>query len=431
MRIPHSVIPKFRLASLIAFTVMCALIFGYLWVNSGGKVPGVTKDGYRVAVDIPRVNNLVFDSDVRMAGVRVGKVAELEVNGDNARVTMRLDDNAPLHKGATVQVRSKTLVEESFVEIEDGTGPALPNHATLPAGSGKTGTTVNDLLVTLDPKTRAALGGVVNSLGAETAGSRKSISQTLGGLGEIGREGKDVLAALSAQSADVEELTRNASALLAALNTRQGEIAQVVKHANALTKATSGQAEQVAASVRKLPALLETVKASGVSLDALGTNLAPVAADLQAAAPNLSGALNQLPQTTADLRSLLPSLNSVLDRAPTTLDLLPKTSRLVRNLVPELKVDLADLNPMISYLQPYGRDLAAFFANFAGVVATGDAHGRIFRAFGVFTEQTIRNMPISTNVGILNKLNPYPQGAVDKPGPFKGTYPRIEADPIR
>lgn len=431
MRIPHRVIPKLRLVSLLAFTTLCLLIFGYLWVNSGGRLAGVSKSGYLVSVDIPRVNNLVYDSDVRMAGIQIGKVSKLEVDGNQARVTMRLDKNAPLHTGAIVQVRAKTLVEETFLDVTDGSGPALADHATLPAGSGKEGTTVNDLLVSLDKPTLTALSGVVNSLGAESADSRKSISQALSGLGEVGREGKDVLAALSAQSGDLQQLTTNAAALLSALNTRQGEIAQVVSQANQLTKATANQSDDLAATMRTLPALMDTARAAGTSLASLGTNLAPVAADLKAAAPDVSAALLQLPRTTADLRALLPSLNSVLDSAPATLDLIPATSRLVRNLIPELKVDLADVNPMLSYVQPYGRDLAAFFVNFVPVVATGDANGRMMRAFLIANEQTLRNFPISTNVGPLDKFNPFPQGKLDKPGPWSGKYPRIEAEPIK
>jgi phospholipid/cholesterol/gamma-HCH transport system substrate-binding protein len=417
--------------ALLGFTAVCAVIFGYLWLNSGGNLPGVNKGSYRVSVDIPRVSNLVYDSDVMIAGVKVGKVSALEPSANHARVTIQMFSNAPLHRGAMVQVRAKTLVEETYLEISDGHGAQIPNHATLPEGAGRAGTSVNDVLVSLDRPTRTALGSVVNSLGAETADSRKSIAQALGGLGELGREGKDVLAALSAQSPDLERLAANSAALLAALNTRRGEIAQMVRDADTLTKATSGQAEQLSAAMRTLPSLMDTAGRAGGSLTSLSKNLAPVAADLNAAAPDLTSALRTLPETTADLRSLLPPLNSVLDAAPATLDLVPTTSSAVRELIPDLQADLADVNPMLSYVEPYGRDIAAFFSNFVPSIATGDANGRALRVFVILNEQSVRNLPISTNYGPLNKLNPYPQGGLDKPGPWRGEYPRIQEDPAK
>lgn len=430
MQISHRVVPKMRLTVLVAFGAMCALIFGYLWVNSGGRIAGVSKDGYLVSVRIPHVANLVYDSDVMIAGVKVGKVSDLKVDGNEADVTMRFTKAGPLHKGATVQVRQKTLVDETYLEVTDGKGVALPNRSALAAGAGRSGTTLNDVLVSLDRPAREALGGVVNGLGATTAGTRTSISQALTGLGEFGRQGSDVIAALSAQSSDLRQLTKNSAALLAALNTRQGEIAQVVAQADALTKATSDNSGEIVDAMRSLPSLVESAQRAGDSLGSLGSSLQPVAADLRAAAPDLTSALNALPGTTRNLRALLPSLNSVLDSAPRTLDLVPATAGAVRNIIPDLKIDLGDVNPMLAYLKPYGRDIAAFLVNFGNTLSDGDASGHILRAFVVANEQSFRNMPVTTN-GVLNKLNPYPQGSLDRPGTWSGTYPRIEADPIK
>lgn len=430
MQISHRIVPKFRLMSLFVFGALCAVIFGYLWVNSGGRIAGVSSDGYLVSVKIPHVENLVYDSDVMIAGVKVGKVSDVKVDGNGADVTMRFTTAAPLHGGATVQVRAKTLVDETYLEVTDGDGAALPNHARLAPGAGKQGTTVNDVLVSLDRPARDALGGVVNGLGATTTGSRKSISQALTGLGEFGRQGSDVIAALAAQSGDLKQLTANSAALLAALNARQGELAQVVTQANALTKATANNSGDIAAAMRSLPGLIQSAQAAGGSLSSLGENLQPVAADLRAAAPNLTAALKALPETTRNLKALLPALNSVLDSAPTTLDLVPQTASAVRNLIPGLKVDLGDVNPMLAYLEPYGRDVAAFLVDFGQTLSDGDAAGHILRAFVIANEQSLRNEPVTTN-GILDKKNPYPQGSLDRPAPWSGTYPRIKADPVK
>lgn len=429
MRIPHAALPVVRLLALVAFGLVCALIFGYLWVNSGGKLPLVSKDGYRISLDLPRVSNLVYDSDVMVAGVKVGKVADLHVDGGQARVTMQLDSGAPMHQGAIVQVRQKTLVNESFLEITDGTGPALPDGASLPQGAGRPAVELNDLLVSLDPGTRTALASSVRSLGAATQGSRQSIDQALRGLGDLGNQGKDVLDALAAQTPDLEALTGNAATVLAALNTRQGAIAQLVTDANQLTAATSAGSGDIEAVIRKLPGVLDSAKNASAGLSTLSSALQPVAGDLRDAAPSLSAALRELPGTTADLRGLLPTLDGVLGKAPDTLNRVPAVAGDLDQLIPSAQVALRDLNPMLAYVQPYGKDIAAMFANWASVLATGDVNGKAYRVFFVINEQSLTGNPLNLNVGPLNKRNPYPgAGQLNTPGPWAGQYPRVQPD---
>jgi phospholipid/cholesterol/gamma-HCH transport system substrate-binding protein len=432
VRISHAMVPALRVVTIAVFGAVCVVIFGYLWVNSGGKIPLLSKAGYQVSVDLPKVANLVKDSDVMVAGVKIGSVDRVEVRGDHAHVTMRLAEHAPLRTGATVQVRQKTLVEETFLEVTDGTGAELPSGSTLPPGSGKPATQLNDVLTSLDQGTRDALADSVRSLGRATKDTDQSLSDTFTGLGALGREGEDVLAALREQSADLEQLTGHTAALLAALNTRQGEIATMVDNASQLAKVTAGGADQVRAVVRQLPGLLSTAQDASGSLEELATTLAPVAADLDAAAPKLSTALSQLPETTARLRALLPTVDGVLIQAPATLTRTPGFAENLSRMVPGLKVALGDVNPMLGFLEPYGRDVAAWFTNFGATLIHGDVNGKFFRFMAVLNEQSLKNLPLNTQIGPLNKFNPYPApGSGTNPGPWDGDYPRVEEEPVR
>ncbi|MFD2398769.1 MlaD family protein [Prauserella oleivorans] len=268
--------------------------------------------------------NLVPGADVMVAGVRVGEVAEVRPAGERARVTMELDNQYPVHEGATVRVRNKTLVEETFLEISDGDGAPVPSGATLPDSAGQPPVQLNDVLASLDQPTREALASAVRSLGGATEGSRENISRALTGLGYLGREGQGALAALSAQSDDLSKLTGKTATLLAALDTSQGQIARLVADADTLTRTTADGAGQIEAVLRRLPPVLDSASAATDDLDRLSTSLAPIAQNLRTAAPDLSAALRELPRTSADLRGLLPSLDGVLNTAPDTLTRVPR-----------------------------------------------------------------------------------------------------------
>lgn len=420
--------PRSRMMVVVAFAAFCGLIFGFLWTNSGGKVPVVGSTGYTVQVDIPRVGNLVYFSDVMVAGVKVGKVAEVTEQGDHARVVLELDDTVvPLHEGATAQIGAKSLVEESYVEVTDGAGAELPSGAVLAAGAGKGPVQLDDVLKTLDAPTRKSVRAVLRSLGSVGKGNEKAVADAIRGLGDLGRNGTTVLDALAAQGQDIKGLTRNAARVLAALADRRTQLSALVDDANTVVAATAGQADDVREVMRALPPLMSTARDSSDDLTRLSAALAPVARNLTAAAPDLTTALRQLPATSRDLRATIPALDDVLDSAPATLTRVPTLAEDIDGLIRPAEDVLADVNPMLGYLAPYDRDLAAWFTNFAQTIGLGDVNGKAFRVMPVINEQSFKGWPFSTNIGPLDRYNPMPApGSLNDPAPYGSTkYPRI------
>lgn len=431
MRIPHAAVPRLRGAVVVGFIAMCTLMFGYLWVNMGGTLPVVSSDGYRVAFDTEDADNLVYDSDVMIAGVRVGKVRELEEEDGTAHVVVQINDDAafPLHEGAQIRLRSKTLVEETYVEIVDGEGDELPNNASLPADAVVKSVQLDDVLASLDKETRRDLGQLVRSLGASTNQTGPQLSQTLTGLGKLGRDGYDALDALESQSTDLRRLVVATGDVMAALDSGQGDIVDLVEQADLLTSSTAGQREDIEATLRALPGVLTTAREATTSLSSLSADLRPITTSLRKAAPSLSAALHELPATTEDLRGLLPSLGQTLDTAPATLKRVPGTAEALVDIIPTTRAVLADVNPMLAFLQPYGPDLAAFMANWNAMLADSDVNGHYLRILPVLNAQSLKGNPLPLNSGVLDLSNAYPEpGESVDPGPFEGTYPRVERD---
>lgn len=413
------------------FSALCFSIFGFLWVNSGGTVP-LQDRGYEVEVTVPRVGNVVYFSDVMMAGVKVGKVRDVTEEGDRARILMELDEDvAPLHEGATVQIGAKSLIEESFVEITDGDGAEIADGSALPEGSGRGPVQLDDVLATLDEPTRESLGVLVRAAGASTRDTEDEIAAAVSGLGEMGRSGEDVLDALADQSEDLSSLSEGAARVLTALSTRRAAIGDLVRNADLVSEAMAGESDELREVVRALPPLLVGARAASDDMQGFARALAPVAEDLAVAAPALDAALVELPGTARDLRGLLPALDGVVDDSPATLRALPGFGADVEQLLPTASTVMRDLNPMLAYLEPYGQELGNFFSNFAQTLALGDENGRIFRVMAAFNERSFFGNPFSTGIGPLDRDNPLPgAGTLDDPlQPYSGPYPRVERDP--
>lgn len=431
MHIPHTALPTIRLGVIIAFAVLCAVVFGYLWTNSGGRIPLIDSAGYEVNVPLADSDNLVQLGDVMVAGVKVGNVQSVEVHGPTATARVQLEgDVVPLHEGATATVKNKTLIEETYLQLVDGTGPELESGSTLPVQAVRASVQVDDVLASLDPQTRDSLGSLIRGGGAATTGRQEDVANTVGGLGAVGREGSTSLVALSEQSDDLRSLLVSSSELMDALNTRRGQVADLVQDSNTVFGAVAESKENAEGIVRRLPPVLSTAQQASGSLNTLSGSLAPVAGNLAKAAPQLSGALQELPQTSADLRGLLPSMDRTLDRAPDTLTRVPTIAQDLRALVPPAQVALSDVNPTLAYVAPYGKDVAAFFTNFSQVLGvTQDGNGGMLRTHFILNEQSVNN-PVGLDQGLTGKGNAVPEaGSAHTPSPGGPTgWQRVERD---
>ncbi|RHW28520.1 MCE family protein [Nocardioides immobilis] len=419
-----------RLAALMAFFGVCALIMYILFSGTGVRRPLVDDGEYTATVVMKDVDNLVKAGQVQIAGVKVGLVRSVRQLPDNGGVEVEFaldDDIAPLHEGAQVRLAERSLVGETYLDLTDGKGDELSAGTELPADAVVPSVQLTDVLASIDKDSRGELRSLVRSLGDSTAGTGDDIDALLSGLGDLGRQGHTALDAIAAQSEDIEELARQTSLLLRALDTGEGQIADLVASANEVTGATAGQREAIEDSLAQAPELLRTTLLASDGLTTLADALGPVARDLREAGPDLTTALEELPATTTDLHGMLAPLSRVFDQAPATLNRVPKLSDDLQAVIPTAQATLADLNPMLSYISPYGPELAAYFANFNAVLNYQDENGAYYLRLTPLFNTHSPQLPVSNNNLLGNYTNAFPApGTGARPGPFTGRYPRVE-----
>ncbi len=148
---------------------------------------------YSVHARFANTINLGTNDFVEIHGVRVGRVGDLSPVDGLADAVLRIDDSGiRLHDDATATVRLKSLVGESYVEVNPGTAsrPELADGALLPPGRTATPVQLDQVLNTLDPATRSALAGFLTQLGSgvrgragDIAGLIRQSEPTLGSTG--------------------------------------------------------------------------------------------------------------------------------------------------------------------------------------------------------------------------------------------------------
>lgn len=155
------------------FATVCLVILAVLiW-----KIEDINPfavEGRRIDAVFDSVAGLDEKASVRVAGVRVGRVDGVGLDGIKARVTLLLEKPVPMPKGTYARVANLGLLGEKYIEIVPGPpgGPDLPPGTVLPGVTPPTideaiakindiGTSIQEMTGTLSG---ADLGGNINHL---------------------------------------------------------------------------------------------------------------------------------------------------------------------------------------------------------------------------------------------------------------------------
>jgi phospholipid/cholesterol/gamma-HCH transport system substrate-binding protein len=95
-----------------------------LWLAQSIGALG-SKQGNRYIVTLDSAAGLVKDNAVKIAGVKVGTVDKVEVEGEQAVLTLLVDPEVELHQDTVALVRAKSLLGEKYLQLEPGEGGSL------------------------------------------------------------------------------------------------------------------------------------------------------------------------------------------------------------------------------------------------------------------------------------------------------------------
>jgi phospholipid/cholesterol/gamma-HCH transport system substrate-binding protein len=209
---------------LLVFMVVTTMATGVLVVTIGNIGFGATKDYEAVFSDVTGVNT---GDDIRIAGVKVGSVEEIELeNRDLARVTFEVDADTPLDQSTEARIRYRNLVGQRYIALTPGAGPSgeLEEGATIPLARTDPALDLTvlfngfkPLFEALSPKDVNQLsyeiirvfqgeGGTVESLLASTASVTNTIANRDRVVGALIDNLNDVLTTLSRRDDELSSL---------------------------------------------------------------------------------------------------------------------------------------------------------------------------------------------------------------------------------
>lgn len=288
---------QLRIFVVIAVVALGLTFFSY------AKVPTMLGIGvYDVHVDFADASGLYPKARVTYHGVKVGRVAELEVSDNGAIATLRIDNDIDIPADATAELHSTSAIGEQYVDLvaEDGDGPFLGDGAEIPRARAVEMPQITPVLDRLNRLLAAVPRGqtrrVLTQVGDGFAGTGPDIGGLVDASGRL----------LTEAQANIEATTSLVAALEPVLATQQDLGPTTRSYAAALNDLTAAFAAEDSADLRTL------LRSGPGGLDALTRTVT----DLQ---PTLPMLLDNLTTNAQVLNTYLPDLRQLLVVYPATI----------------------------------------------------------------------------------------------------------------
>ncbi len=355
------------LVGIVVFTLSCFLLLLFLWRTFGGTVP-LTPEGYRVNTLYEEAVLVPVEADVRISGVNVGSVKQVEREGKLSRVTIQIEPQfAPLPADTKTIVRRKTLLGEAYVELTPGTpasrgGETLPEGATLPLASSKPTVELDEFLRVFDERTRGNVQTVLKELAVATGTAGYDLNVAAGQLGPTFSDARQLAEILNGQREDFRGIIHDSGRVLEAFSAEPGALRQLVENSNAIFETTAAQHRALTEGIRIFPTFLSELDPTLTLAREVGLDLDPLLDESTPAVRNLPPFLRDLRAAAPDVEGLARDLDRLLDSTRDGLPALSRTLAAAAPLVDQLDPALRDLVPGINYLSMFKRDLITGFA---------------------------------------------------------------------
>lgn len=204
----------------VSLALVVAVVVGALLLTSN-----IFSSAYTVNARFSNAVGLNNGDQVLLAGVAVGKVEGLSVQGDHVVAQLQINDGVQLPSDTTAAISVETILGVIGVNLQPGGnwGRLLHDGSTIsntsvPFEFFQVQTSAGNLLSNTDAQ---ALGQVVSALANATSGDRTQIHQIINGLSKI-------TGAVDAHKVQAGQLISAAETLSATLASKDKQLATVV-----------------------------------------------------------------------------------------------------------------------------------------------------------------------------------------------------------
>jgi virulence factor Mce-like protein len=289
---------------------------------TGGFLAFGGPSGNHVTAYFDRTVGVYGGSDLRILGVKVGKVDSVTPHGKQVEVALTLDHDVKVPAGAGAVVVAPSVVADRYIQLTPAYtgGPRLKNHAIIPATRTATPVEIDQLYdsitrlsTALGPNGANATGALSNLLDVGSKnlkGNGKAIGDSIDQLGQATKT-------LNGHSSDLFSTLAYLQSFTAMLKTNDGKVKAATDQLSSVTGFLAADKQDLGGALKQLSTALGQVKTfiqdNRGRLKAGITKLAPITQTLVNQRASLAQLLDDAPLAADNLLNTYNPTTGTLD----------------------------------------------------------------------------------------------------------------------
>jgi virulence factor Mce-like protein len=295
-------VPELQRSNPVRFGLITVVLLAIvLYFGFTKHIPG--RHGFRLKAQFATAVNIAPKSPVRIAGVPVGQVTQIQRDGNTGVVTMEISSaGLPIHRDASAKIRARILLEGNwFVDLQPGTpsSPTVSSGYTIPSTQTADPVQLDQILDALNTDTRANLQTFLAEFGsaltrkptpAQDAEQNPAVRglNAAQALNKTYRDSPQALqygAIVSQSFAGVEQhdlshLIAGLEATTAKLNVNEQQLGEWVGNFNSFAASLANQSRSLAAAIAELPGTLHNATRAFTAFNAASPTIRRVSLEL-------------------------------------------------------------------------------------------------------------------------------------------------------
>jgi phospholipid/cholesterol/gamma-HCH transport system substrate-binding protein len=298
-----------EVAAVLGLIVLALAVAVYILNAQNFRFPLVESAPKHVTIELQNAQAVEpgQGQTVRVAGVEVGRISGVKVDGGVAAVDVELDHDYEnlIREGATALLRPKTALKDMFIEVSPGTGRVLADGGRISVANTLPDVDPDEIYAALDADTRPYLKLLVSGAGQGLRGRGTDLREVFRRFGPVHRDLARVTRATARRRVALKRLVHRYGLLLAEVGNHPADLRRLVNASQAVFESLAGEQANISESVARLPGSLRATERALHEV----RGFAPL---LRSTLESLREPVRKLPVTNAVLRPFLRDTTPVL-----------------------------------------------------------------------------------------------------------------------
>lgn len=232
----------------------------YLLSQQDFRFPLVEKTPKKIEIELANAQAVQpgQGQTVRVAGVEVGRIADVNLKDGQAVVTLEIkpgNENL-IREDATALLRPKTALKDMFVEVDPGNGKVVPEGGRVTVANSLPDIDPDEIYSALDADTRPYLKLLVVGAGKGLENRGDDLREVFRRFEPIHRDIARVTRAAASRRQALKQLIHDYGLLMTEVGRHPRELRRLVTSSRVVFDALAADESEISEAVRRLPGSL-------------------------------------------------------------------------------------------------------------------------------------------------------------------------------